>query len=141
DVVSSDHAPHPKDAKELPWLECPSGLTGVQTIVPLMLDHVNAGRLSLTRLVDVMAAGPARVYGLSNKGRLAVGFDADITLVDMKKQRTISNDWIASPAGWTPYDGKSVTGWPVGTIVRGHVVMEDDAIITRNVGQPIRFQP
>ena len=141
DVVSSDHAPHPKDAKELPWLECPSGLTGVQTIVPLMLDHVNAGRLSLTRLVDVMAAGPARVYGLPNKGRLAVGFDADITLVDMKKQRTITNDWIASPAGWTPYDGKTVTGWPVGTIVRGQVVMQDDEIVTRNVGRPISFQP
>lgn len=139
DVVSSDHAPHPLEAKQKPWLECPSGLTGVQTIVPVMLDHVNAGRLSLSRLVDLMSAGPARVYGVPNKGRLAAGFDADFTLVDMKKQREITNEWIASPAGWTPFDGTTVTGWPRVTIVRGHVVMQDDEIHTKGSGQPVQF--
>lgn len=141
DVVSSDHAPHPLGEKQKPWLECPSGLTGVQTIVPVMLDHVNAGRLSLSRLADVMAAGPARVYGVPNKGRLAVGFDADFTLVDMKKKREITNDWIASPAGWTPFNGTTVTGWPIATIVRGHIVMKDDEICEEKVGQTVTFQP
>ncbi|CDG38179.1 MULTISPECIES: dihydroorotase [Asaia] len=141
DVVSSDHAPHPREAKEKPWPQCPAGLTGVQTIVPVMLDHVNAGRLSLPRLVDLMAAGPARIYGLQTKGRMAVGFDADFTLVDMKARREIRNDWIASPVGWTPFDGKQVTGWPVGTIVRGHIVMRDDEITSAPIGRLARFAP
>ncbi|GBQ92212.1 dihydroorotase [Asaia krungthepensis] len=141
DVISSDHAPHPREAKEKPWPQCPAGLTGVQTILPLMLDHVNAGRLSLSRLVDLMAAGPARIYGLLTKGRLAVGFDADFTLVDLKARREIRNDWIASPVGWTPFDGKQVTGWPMATIVRGHVVMRDDAIVSAPIGRLARFAP
>ncbi|BAT19960.1 dihydroorotase [Asaia bogorensis] len=141
DVVSSDHAPHPREAKEKPWPQCPAGLTGVQTIVPVMLDHANAGRLSLPRLVDLMAAGPARIYGLQTKGRMAVGFDADFTLVDMKARREIRNDWIASPVGWTPFDGKQVTGWPVGTIVRGHIVMRDDEITSAPIGRLARFAP
>lgn len=139
DVVSSDHAPHPLEAKKRAWPNCPAGLTGVQTIVPLMLDHVNAGRLSLQRLADVMSAGPARIYNLPNKGRLAVGFDADFTLVDMGARRTITNDWIITPAGWTPFDGTEVHGWPVATVVRGQIVMQDDAIVTPLSGQPVRF--
>jgi dihydroorotase len=79
DVVGSDHAPHSRAAKERPWPDTAAGLTGVQTIVPLMLDHVSAGRLSLPRLADLMCAGPARVYGAVNKGRLAAGYDADFT--------------------------------------------------------------
>ena len=86
DTVGSDHAPHARDKKLLPWPDCPAGLTGVQTIVPVMLNHVNAGRLSLTRMVDLMCAGPARVYGVVGKGRLAAGYDADFTLVDMQRQ-------------------------------------------------------
>ncbi len=141
DVVSSDHAPHPLEAKQLPWPKCPAGLTGTQTIVPVMLDHVNAGRLSLSRLVDLMAAGPARVYGLQTKGRMAVGFDADFTLVDMKAEREITNDWIVTPAGWTPFDGTRVTGWPMATIVRGTVVMQDNEVSGAPMGQPAKFAP
>ena len=139
DVVASDHAPHPLAAKQLPWPLCPAGLTGVQTVVPLMLDHVNAGRLSLSRLVDLMAAGPARVYGLVGKGRIAAGFDADLTLVDMKVRRTITNDWIASPCGWTPFDGTVVTGWPIATIVRGMTVMREGAVVGPPRGRLARF--
>lgn len=139
DVVGSDHAPHPLEAKRRPWPNCPAGLTGVQTIVPIMLDHVSGGRLSLSRLADLMAAGPARVYNLAGKGRLAAGFDADFTLVDTKARRTITNDWIATPAGWTPFDGMEVTGWPVATIVRGTVVMREDSIIGPPQGRLARF--
>ena len=98
-------------------------MTGVQTLVPVMLDHVNAGRLSLARFVDLTSAGPARVYGIARKGRIAAGYDADLTVVDLKRRETITDRWIASRAGWTPYNGVSVTGWPVGTFVRGRKVM------------------
>ncbi len=139
DTVSSDHAPHPLAAKRKEWPACPAGLTGVQTIVPVMLDHVNAGRLSLSRLVDLMAAGPARVYNMTGKGRIAAGNDADFTVVDMKARRTIRNDWIATPCGWTPFDGMTVTGWPVATILRGVPVMRDDAVIGPPRGALARF--
>ncbi|MCO6417221.1 dihydroorotase [Siccirubricoccus sp. KC 17139] len=140
DVVGSDHAPHSRAAKERPWPDCAAGLTGVQTIVPLMLDHVNAGRLSLTRLVDLMCAGPARVYGALNKGRLAAGYDADFTLVDMKKRRTIEESWIVSPCGWTPFAGQSCTGWPVATIIRGQAAMREDEVLGAPRGKPVAFR-
>src|SRR5262249_38463993 len=113
DVLGSDHAPHTREEKARPYPATPSGMTGVQTLVPIMLDHVNAGRLSLLRLVDLTSAGPARLFGIARKGRIAVGYDADLTVVDLKRRQTITNDWIKSRAGWTPYDGLSVTGWPV----------------------------
>jgi dihydroorotase len=139
DTVGSDHAPHPRDKKLLPWPDCPAGLTGVQTLVPIMLDHVNAGRLSLARMVDLMCAGPARVYGAVGKGRLAAGYDGDFTLVDMKRQRRIEESWIVSPCGWTPFAGMQVTGWPIATIVRGQIVMRDDEVIGEPTGKLVKF--
>ena len=139
DTIGSDHAPHARAAKEKPWPECPAGLTGVQTLVPVMLDHVNAGRLSLLRLVDLLCAGPARVYGAIGKGRMAAGYDADFTLVDMKRQRRIEDSWIVSPCGWTPFAGMQVTGWPVATIVRGEAVMRDDEVLGSPRGRLVRF--
>jgi dihydroorotase len=140
DTIGSDHAPHSRAAKERPWPEVAAGLTGVQTTVPIMLDHVNAGRLSLARMVDLMCAGPARVYGAIGKGRLAVGYDADFTLVDMKAKRTIEESWIASPCGWTPFAGMAVTGWPMATIIRGHAVMRDDEVLGNPVGKLVHFR-
>jgi dihydroorotase len=139
DTIGSDHAPHPYAVKLKPWPDCPAGLTGVQTLVPIMLDHVNAGRLSLARMVDLMCAGPARVYGAVGKGRLAAGYDADFTLVDMKASRVIENKWIASPCGWTPFDGMRVAGWPMATIVRGRVVMREDEVLGEPAGRLVRF--
>ncbi len=139
DTIGSDHAPHPRAAKERPWPDTAAGLTGVQTLVPLMLDHVNAGRLTLGRLVDLMCAGPARVYGAVGKGRLAAGYDADFTLVDLQRRRRIENDWIVSPCGWTPFDGTEVTGWPQATIIRGRVVMQDDEVLGEPSGHLVRF--
>ena len=140
DTIGSDHAPHPRAAKLKPWPEVPAGLTGVQTLVPIMLDHVHAGRLSLARLVDLMSAGPARVYGAVGKGRLAAGYDADFTLVDLKRTRRIEDDWIVSPCGWTPFAGTEVTGWPLATIVRGQVVMREDEVLGAPSGRLVRFR-
>nr|WP_294529807.1 dihydroorotase [uncultured Rhodopila sp.] len=139
DTVGSDHAPHPREKKLLPWPQCPSGLTGVQTLVPIMLDHVNAGRLSLGRMVDLMSAGPARVYGIAGKGRLAAGYDADFTLVDMKHQRRIEESWLATPCGWSPFTGMDVTGWPIATIIRGNVVMREDEVLGEPAGKLVNF--
>ena len=122
DVLGSDHAPHTREEKDHAYPGSHSGMTGVQTLVPIMLDHVNAGRLSLQRFVDLTSHGPQRLFGIRGKGRLAVGWDADLTLVDMKRSETIRDSWIESRVGWTPYDGKDVTGWPVGTFVRGRRV-------------------
>jgi dihydroorotase len=139
DVLGSDHAPHTLEEKTKAYPSSPSGMTGVQTLVPVMLDHVNAGRLSLQRFVDLTSAGPARIYNIARKGRIAVGYDADFTVVDLKRSETITNQWVASKAGWTPYDGVRVTGWPVGTFVRGKRVMWQSEIVTPSVGEPVRF--
>ena len=139
DVIGSDHAPHTLEEKARPYPHSPSGMTGVQTIVPLLLDHMNAGRVSLARLVDLTSAGPARLFGIAQKGRVAVGYDADLTIVDLKRRETIRNSWIGSRVGWTPYDGKTVNGWPIGTVVRGRKVMWEGELVTQSVGAPIRF--
>ncbi len=139
DVLGSDHAPHTLEEKARPYPESPSGMTGVQTLVPIMLDHVNAGRLSLQRFVDLTSAGPQRLFGVVGKGRIAVGYDADFTIVDMKRRETIRDSWIASRSRWTPYDGKTVTGWPVGTFVRGRRAMWEGELTAPSTGEPVRF--
>ena len=139
DVLGSDHAPHTRAEKDKPYPESPAGLPGVQTLLPLMLDHVAKGRLTLERLVDLTSAGQQRVFGLVNKGRIALGYDADLTLVDRAAKRTIEERWIASRSGWSPFTGMTVTGWPVATIVRGRTVMRDDQLIGTPIGEPVRF--
>jgi len=139
DVLGSDHAPHTLEEKAKPYPESPSGMPGVQTLVPAMLDHVHAGRLTLQRFVDLTSAGPARLFGMAGKGRVAVGYDADLTIVDLERRETIRNAWIASRCGWTPYDGCEVTGWPVGTFVRGAKVMWEGELVTPATGAPVRF--
>ncbi len=139
DILGSDHAPHTLEEKAKTYPASPSGMTGVQTLVPIMLDHVNAGRLTLERFVDLTSHGPSRIFGIANKGRIAVGYDADFTVIDLKRRETITNQWVASKAGWTPYDGMAVTGWPVGTIVRGTIVMRDGQLLAKGQGQPVRF--
>jgi dihydroorotase len=114
-------------------------MTGVQTLVPIMLDHLNAGRLSLARLVDLTSAGPARLFAIACKGRIAAGYDADFSVVDLKRRQTITNQWIASRAGWSPYDGATVTGWPVGTFVRGVRVMWEGEVLAPARGEAVRF--
>ena len=139
DSIGSDHSPHTREEKAQSYPKSPSGMPGVQTLVPLMLDHVNAGRLTLLRFVDLTSAGPARIFGMAAKGRIAAGYDADVTVVDLKRQQTITDTWIAARAGWTPYNGMTVTGWPVGTILRGHKVMWEGSLVDSARGERVRF--
>lgn len=139
DVVGSDHAPHTRDEKARDYPGSPSGMPGVQTLLPLMLNHVAEGRLSLERVVDLTAHGPQRIYQIAGKGRIAVGWDADFTLVDLNATRTITNDWMETKSGWTPFDGMDVKGWPIATLVRGQTVMREDDILAPAIGAPVRF--
>ncbi|WP_269219614.1 dihydroorotase [Brevundimonas vesicularis] len=139
DVLGSDHAPHTKEEKAKPYPASPSGMPGVQTLVPLMLTHVANGRLSLERFIDLTSAGAQRVFGTANKGRMAVSYDADLTIVDLKAKRTITHDQQATRCGWTPFDGVEATGWPMATLVRGRVVMQDGELIGSAHGRPVRF--
>ena len=140
DVIGSDHAPHTIEEKAKPYPDSPSGMPGVQTLLPLLLDHVAQGRLSLQRLIELTSAGPQRVFGIVGKGRIAAGYDADFTIVDRKAQWTVEEDWVASRCGWSPFTGMKLTGKPVGTIVRGHRVMWDGDLAEAAIGEPIRFE-
>lgn len=139
DVLGSDHAPHTVAEKAKPYPQSPSGMTGVQTLVPIMLDHVNKGRLTLERFVDLTSHGPQRIFNIKNKGRIAEGYDADFTIIDLKRCETITNKWIESKAGWTPYDGVSVQGWVTGTFIRGHLAMWQGELAAKAFGEAVRF--
>jgi dihydroorotase len=139
DVLGSDHAPHTSEEKARPYPASPSGMPGVQTLLPVMLTHVAEGRLTLERLIDLTSHGANRIFGMADKGRLAVGYDADLTLVDLKARRTLRHDMMASRVGWTPFDGMEAKGWPMATIIRGTVVMRDDEVVAAHRGEPVRF--
>ena len=139
DVLGSDHAPHLKEHKDKEYPNTPSGMPGVQTIFPVMLDHVNNGKLSLQQLINLMCENPCKIFGIKNKGYIKEGFDADLTIADMKKEVTIKNEMIASKCGWTPFNNYKVKGFPVGTIVNGYLVMSDGKVIVESKGTPLKF--
>jgi len=139
DVLGSDHAPHTLEEKAKIYPDSPSGMPMVQTLVPIMLNHINNGKLSLERFVELVCENPRRVFGCHSKGRIALGLDADFTLIDLSAQRTIENKWIASRSGWTPFDGMKVKGWPIATIIGGQLVMQDNHILGTPQGGPISF--
>ncbi|PKP94249.1 MAG: dihydroorotase [Alphaproteobacteria bacterium HGW-Alphaproteobacteria-16] len=140
DVLGSDHAPHTIEEKAKPYPASPSGMPGVQTLLPLLLDHVAKGRTTLQRLIDLTSAGPQRVFGLVGKGRIAAGYDADFTVVDLKAQWTVEESWLASRCGWSPFTGDRLTGKPMGTIIRGRQVMWDGQLANAAHGRPVRFE-
>ena len=139
DVLGSDHAPHLKVNKEKEYPDTPSGMPGVQTIVPVMLDHVNSGKLKLSQLINLMCENPCKIFGIKDKGFLKENFDADFTIVDMDKEVTIKNEMIASKCGWTPFHNYKVKGFPIATIVNGNIVMKDGKIILESKGEPLVF--
>lgn len=139
DVLGSDHAPHTREEKAKPYPASPSGMPGVQTLLPLMLDHVAKGRMTLERLIDMTSAGVQRVFGLVGKGRIAVGYDADFTVVDRKGTFTVTEDWVESRCDWSPFTGMELDGRVIGTIVRGHTAMWEGQLANQANGEPLRF--
>ena len=140
DIIASDHAPHTVDEKSKMYPDSPSGTPGVQTLVPIMLNHVNNGKLSLKKLVSLWSYGPERIHRIHNKGRIKVGYDADFTLVDMNKEMIITNKQQKSKSRWTPFDGMKVKGWPTHTIIRSNIVMCEDEILGQPIGQQVKFK-
>ena len=139
DVLGSDHAPHLKVNKDKVYPDTPSGMPGVQTIFPVMLDHVNNEKLSLKQLINLMCENPCRIFGIKNKGYIKEGFDADLTIADMNKEVVIKDEMIASKCGWTPFNNYKVKGFPVGTIVNGNLVMSDGKVVLESKGEPLKF--
>ena len=139
DVLGSDHAPHLKENKNKTYPASPSGMPGVQTILPIMLDHINNKKLTLDQFVKLMCENPCKIFGIKNKGFIKKGFDADLTVIDMNKAQTIKDEMIASKCGWTPFNNYKVKGFPVATIVSGNIVMSDGKIVTKALGEPLEF--
>lgn len=139
DILGSDHAPHTLEEKAGAYPNTPSGMPGVQTLVTVMLTHVNNGLLTLERFVDLVSHGPNRAFGIVGKGRIAKGYDADFTIVDMNARWEITDDWIQSRCGWTPYAGFQASAKPVATVIRGADVMRDGELIGAPAGRPMRF--
>jgi dihydroorotase len=139
DVLGSDHAPHSKENKDKEYPNTPSGMPGVQTIFPVMLDHVNNGKLTLEQLIKLMCENPCRIFGIKNKGYIKEGYDADLTIVDMNKEVVIKDEMIASKCGWTPFNNHKVKGFPAGTIVNGILVMSEGKVIEESKGTPLKF--
>ncbi len=139
DVLGSDHAPHTKENKKKIYPNSPSGMPGVQTIFPVMLNHVNNNKLSLEQLIKLMCENPCKIFGIKNKGFIKEGYDADLTIVDMNKELVIKDEMIASKCGWTPFNNYKVKGFPIGTIINGNLVMSEGKIISKAQGQPLNF--
>ncbi len=133
DVVGTDHAPHTREEKEVGWVDmwkAPGGEPQIQDCLRLFLTAVNEGKLTFDRLVRLISYNPARIFGVyPRKGVIQVGSDADLVIVDMNREETISNATTYTKVGWTPYDGRKVKGIPTRTIVRGRVVMQESEVI------------
>lgn len=140
DVLGSDHAPHTLDEKQKPYPQSPSGVPGVQTMLPLMLNQVHLKKLPLEKLIMLLTENPCRTFGVKNKGRIEVGYDADFTVVDLKRAETISKKWLTSKVGWSPFEGERVTGWPVMSILAGQVVMREAEILKPSAGTAVTFR-
>ena len=138
-TIGSDHAPHTKEEKNRKYPSSPSGMPGVQTLLPVMLDHVNKGKLKLEKLIKLVCENPCDLFGIKNKGYLKENYDADLTIVDMNKEVLIKDEWIESKCGWTPFNNYKVKGFPVATIVNGEIVMENSKIISPAKGKPLNF--
>jgi len=138
DCLGSDHAPHTREEKAKPYPQSPSGMPGVGTLLPLMLHQVAQGNLRVEQLVELTAHGPARVFGVRRKGRLAVGYDADLVLVDMEKTQTVNAS--RTRCGWSAFDGLQLQGWPVGTLLRGRWIAREAQLVGEPLGQPVEFE-
>jgi len=140
DTIGSDHAPHLKENKQKEYPDSPSGMPSVQTLLPVMLNHVNEGKLKLNQLVSLLCENPTTIFGIQNKGFIKKHFDADFTIIDLEKVIEIKNENIESKCGWSPFDGYKFKGTAVATIINGEIKMRDGKITGEPSGKPILFK-
>ena len=137
--VCSDHAPHTQEEKQVNLFDAPAGACGVETMVPMMLDAVNEGRITLDEMVALLSENPAKQFGLyPRKGVIAVGADADLTIVDMDKEKVLRQEDLHSVNKVTPFNGFKVKGVPVMTVVRGKLVAKDGELVSEKNGQFVK---
>ena len=140
DTIGSDHAPHLKKNKDKTYPDTPSGMPGVQTLLPVMLNHINNGKLKLEQLMKLICENPVKIFGIKNKGFIKKNFDADLTIVDMNRTIKIKNENMQSKCGWSPYNNEIFKGKPVATIINGEIKMKNDKIVGEPTGQPLLFE-
>tara|TARA_Y100000590_G_scaffold305488_1_gene344579 strand:- start:110 stop:1420 length:1311 start_codon:yes stop_codon:yes gene_type:complete len=140
DTIGSDHAPHLKKDKEKTYPNSPSGMPGVQTLVTLMLNHINEGKLTLEQFVNFVCENPVKIFGIQDKGFIKKDYDADFTIIDMNKEILIKNENIESKCKWSPFNGEKFKGTPVGTIVNGQIKMKNGKILGEPSGKPMLFK-
>jgi dihydroorotase len=140
DVVSSDHAPHTKKEKLNDYFNAPSGLTGIETIFPLLLNATTKNKLKLETVIKVLCENPAKIFGIKNKGKIMKGFDADLVLVDLNKKQTIKNSKIHSKCKWTPFNGTTIKGTIEKTIINGNLILNKRKINEKIKGKKISFK-
>lgn len=139
DMIATDHAPHLLSEKERPYSKAPSGVPGVQTMLPLLLNAVNEGRLTLEKVVELTAFNPARRFGLARKGVLEPGADADITIVDMDLKEKVCHHYLWTKPDWSPFHGWVLKGWPVMTFVGGDLMYEWRDIFHKGLGREVSY--
>ncbi|TWU36598.1 Dihydroorotase [Novipirellula aureliae] len=139
-VLATDHAPHTLQEKRQPYPASPSGLPAVENSLALMLDQVNQGKCSLLQVASWMSDAPARVWGMVGKGRIDVGYDADLVLVDMDEARTIRDAEQHTKTCWSPWDGETLRGWPTATYIGGRRVWSQaDGFDEQHRGSKLKF--
>ena len=139
DTIGSDHAPHLKTNKEKSYPDSPSGMPGVQTILPVMFNHMNDGKIKLNQIINFLCENPVKIFGIKNKGYIKNDYDADFTIVDLNKEIEIKNENIESKCGWSPFNGFKFKGTPIYTIINGEIKMQDSKIIGDPTGKPLNF--
>ncbi len=139
DVFGSDHAPHTLEEKALPYPKSPSGMPGVQTMLSVLLTFVHQGRLDLQTMIKMACETPADLYGMQGKGRLEVGYDADIVLVDQHRTQVFERSMVESKSGWSPYEGESLTGWVEHVILGGELAVRSGERVGKPAGQMLNF--
>lgn len=138
-VVATDHAPHTLEEKQLPYPKSPSGLPCVENLLPLMLNQAAAGHCTLLELAHWLSDAPARVWDIVNKGRISEGYDADLVLVDLNREKTVRNEEQLTKCGWSPWSGQTLRGWPVRTWVMGQEAFVDDQVVDSVRGTEVQY--
>ncbi len=139
DIIATDHAPHLMEEKMLPYEKAPSGVPGVQTMLPLLLNAVNEKKISLSEVVSLTSYNPAKIYGLKGKGELTAGSDADITIVNMHLPEMVDPKFLYSKCGWSPFSGWVLKGWPVMTFVNGELMYKWRGKFGKTLGKEVKF--
>jgi len=140
DIIGSDHAPHTLEEKMKTYPQTPSGVPGVQTLIPVMLNEVNKGKMSLHRFIEMTTENPRRIFGVQHKGRIEIGYDADFTIVDLKRTEEIKKSWLQSKSNWSPFEGLKMQGWPVQVYLKGQLAMAEAEILKPHAGERVIFE-